>query len=127
MTRGFILPLLDCLLGYCPIDSRLPPTHRGAVRRTRRGNCLDKYALTLRCGEVFTQLSVFDYHDFVWLLMLLLTHPWLYLPFDCLVVVLLIAPPPHVVVPFVGLAMITLWISTPSLSVAVRYLPGPAS
>lgn len=34
---------------------------------------LDNYALTLCNGEVYTQPSVFDYHNSVWLLMLLLT------------------------------------------------------
>ena len=72
----------------------------------------------------------FDYHNYVWLLMLLLTDPGLYLALDCLFGYRPIdsrLPPPHVMVPFVGLAVITLWISTPSPSVAVRYLPGPPS
>ena len=84
VIRGFIWRLMDCLIGYCHIDSRLPPTHRVTVRRICCFNCLEKCVLTLRCGEVFTQPSVFDSHNFVWLLILLLTDPLHFLASDCL-------------------------------------------
>ena len=51
------------VFGYCAIDICRLPTQRGSVRRTCHGNCLDKYALTLRCGEIFTQPCVFDFEN----------------------------------------------------------------